>query len=111
MQVDTPFAQGAGQLGAVRIHRGVIVVVIGQLKVINLVGELIYLKDDTIVIDLRNRGQAGDIFRNSAASVDEARIVHVRQACVGAFQQRGGGGDILIAPELAPGQFHQKIGL
>ena len=47
MQVHAPFAQGAGKLGTVGVHRGVVVVIIRQLQVIDLVRKLVHFEDNS----------------------------------------------------------------
>ncbi len=111
MKVDAPFAQRAGEFAAVGIHRGVVVVIVCQTQVVDLVRQLVHFQNDAVVIHLRDGRQAGDIFGKGATGSDQARVVHVAQAGVGAFQQRGGGGDVLIAPQLTSSQFDQEISL
>ncbi len=55
--------------------------------------------------------KGADILRQRATHAGDARIVHIGQAGVGAFQQRCRRGDVLVAPELAARQFHQVVSL
>ena len=111
MQIDTPFAEGTGKLFTVGIHRRTIAIIIGQTQIIYLIRKLIQLKDDAVIIHLRYRRKAGDIISNCPANGNQTRVIHIRQAGVCTFQQRCSGRDVLIAPQLPSGEFHQKIGL
>ena len=111
LQIDAPFADGAGELIAIRIHRRIVIVIIRQPQVIDLVRQLINLEDHAVVVHLAYRGEGGDVVGDRPAGADEAWVVHVGEAGVSAFQQRGGGGDILIAPQLTSRQLDEEVGL
>lgn len=111
LQIDAPFADGAGELIAIRIHRRIVIVIIRQPQVIDLVRQLINLEDHAVVVHLVHRGESGDVVGNRPAGADQARVIHVGETGVGAFQQRGGGGDILIAPQLTSRQLDEEVGL
>ena len=76
-----------------------------------MVRQLINLEDHAVVVDLVHRGEGGDIVGDRPAGADQARVIHVGETGVGTFQQRGGGGDILIAPQLTSRQLDEEVGL
>ena len=84
-QILAPFTQRAGKLAAVAVHRGVVAVVVRKAQVIDLVGELVELKNDAVVIDLRDARQRGAVIRQCAAGGNKAWVVHVGEARIGAF--------------------------
>lgn len=76
-----------------------------------MVRQLINLEDHAVIVHLAYRGEGGDVVGDRPAGADEAWVVHVGEAGVSAFQQRGGGGDILIAPQLTSCQLDEEVGL
>ncbi|MNV75934.1 hypothetical protein D3C71_1692610 [compost metagenome] len=84
-QVLPPFADRARQLAAVLIHRRFVAVVIRQAQIIHLIGQLIGLENDAVEIHLSQRGQRADVFGDGATNLEQARVIHVSQAGIGAF--------------------------
>ena len=85
LQIHAPFANGAGELFAVGVHRGVVIVIVGKAQVINLVSKLVDLENDTVVVDLADGRQRRDIVGNGAAGANQTGIVHIGEAGIGAF--------------------------
>ena len=111
LQIDAPLAERSRQFAIVAVHRRIVSIVVRQTQVIHLIGELVHLQNDAVEINLRHGGEAGDIFGNRPARGNQTGVVHVREAGIRAFQQSRGSGYVLVAPQLAPGQLHQEIGL
>jgi len=85
LQIDAPFADRAGKLVAIRVHRRIVIVIIGQPQVVDLVRQLIHLEDHAVVVHLAYRGEGGDVVGDRPAGADQAGVIHVGEAGVGAF--------------------------